>query len=72
MYGCWNRENSVIFGQELKSFNQKSGIIQSGVNTMQVTFVLEFNFGGNELNYNVDINTVLDAKTTTHPEDTKK
>ena len=40
----------AIFGQELESFNQKSGIIQSGVNTMQTTFVLEMNFN-TALNY---------------------
>ena len=40
----WQRKNCAIFGQELESFNQKSGIIQSGVNTMQTTFVLELNF----------------------------
>ena len=43
--GYWTKENTGIFGQELESFNQKSGIIQSGVNTMQTTFVLELNFG---------------------------
>ena len=42
--GFWQRETCAIFGQELESFNQKSGIIQSGVNTMQTTFVLELNF----------------------------
>ena len=40
----FGRENCAIFCQELESFNQKSGIIQSGVNTMQTTFVLELNF----------------------------
>ena len=35
-----------MFGQELESFSQKSGIIQSGINTMQTTFVLEMDFGG--------------------------
>ena len=35
-----------MFGQELESFSQKSGIIQSGINTMQTTFVLELDFGG--------------------------
>ena len=43
--GFWQKETCAIFGQELESFNQKSGIIQSGVNTMQTTFVLELNFG---------------------------
>ena len=42
--GFYQTENTAIFGQELESFNQKSGIIQSGVNTMQTTFVLELNF----------------------------
>ena len=41
--GYWQRETCAIFGQELESFNQKSGIIQSGINTMQTTFVLEIN-----------------------------
>ena len=52
VYGFWNRESCAIFGQELESFNQKSGIIQFGVNTMQTTFVLEFNFEGNKLHIN--------------------
>ena len=42
--GFYQTENTAIFGQELESFNQKSGIIQSGVNTMQTTFVLELQF----------------------------
>ena len=42
--GFYQSENTAIFGQELESFNQKSGIIQSGVNTMQTTFVLELQF----------------------------
>jgi hypothetical protein len=44
--GFWQRKTCAIFGQELESFNQKSSIIQSGVNTMQTTFVLELNFSG--------------------------
>ena len=44
-WGYYATENAAIFGQELESFNQKSGIIQSGINTMQTTFVLELNFG---------------------------
>ena len=43
-YGLWSKPTDVIFGQELESFNQKSGLIQSGVNTMQTTFVLECTF----------------------------
>ena len=50
--GCWGSpynlysfERNAVFGQELESFSQKSGIIQSGVNTMQTTFVLELDFG---------------------------
>ena len=42
--GFYQTENTAIFGQELESFNQKSGIIKSGVNTMQMTFVLELQF----------------------------
>jgi hypothetical protein len=38
-------ERNAVFGQELESFSQKSGIIQSGINTMQTTFVLEMDFG---------------------------
>lgn len=43
----WETPTDVVFGQELESFNQKSGLIQSGVNTMQTTFVLECNFDKN-------------------------
>ena len=46
--GFYQCENTAIFGQELESFNQKSGIIQSGVNTMQTTFVLELQFAPSE------------------------
>ena len=42
--GFYQTENTAIFGQELESFNEKSSIIQSGVNTMQTTFVLELQF----------------------------
>ena len=42
--GYWQRETCAIFRQEQQSFNEKSRIIQSGVNTMQTTFVLELNF----------------------------
>ena len=42
--GLYQTENTAIIGQELKSCNQKSGIIQAGVNTMQATFVLELQF----------------------------
>ena len=38
-------ERNAVFGQELESFPQKSGIIQSGINTMQTTFLLELDFG---------------------------
>ena len=38
--GFWQQETCAIFGQELESFNQKSDIIQSGVNTMQTTLFL--------------------------------
>ena len=60
VYGFWNRESCAIFGLELESFNQKSGIIQSGANTMQTTFVFELNFDGNELYVNCDINSLPD------------
>ena len=43
-YGFWIKPTDVIFGQEMESFNQKSGLIQSGINTMQTTFVLECHF----------------------------
>ena len=42
--GFGNERRVLVFGQELESFNQKSGSIQSGINTMQTTFVLEMNF----------------------------
>jgi hypothetical protein len=35
---------NAVFGQEMESFSQKSGVIQSGVNTMQTTLVLELEF----------------------------
>lgn len=63
--GFWQRETCAIFGQELESFNQKSGIIQSGVNTMQTTFVLELNFNdaGTVINtcpvYSLDVKEVV-------------
>jgi hypothetical protein len=43
--GLYQRERNAIFGQELESFSQKSGIIQSGINTMQTTFQLVIQFG---------------------------
>ena len=43
--GFYVRERDVVFGQELESFSQKSGIIQSGINTMQTTFELRATFG---------------------------
>jgi hypothetical protein len=46
-FGMYQKEYNAVFGQELESFTQKSGIIQSGLNTMQTTFVLEMEFGGN-------------------------
>ena len=36
--------NNAIFGQELKSFNQKRGSWQSGVNSIQTMFVVELPF----------------------------
>lgn len=42
--GFYMREYNAVFGHELESFSQKSGIIQSGLNTMQTTFVLELEF----------------------------
>ena len=44
-YNLYSYERNAVFGQELESFSQKSGIIQSGINTMQTTFVLEMDFG---------------------------
>ena len=44
-YNLYQYERNAVFGQELESFSQKSGIIQSGINTMQTTFVLEMDFG---------------------------
>ena len=38
--GFYQNQNTAIFGQELESFNKKSSIIQSGVNTMQTTFYI--------------------------------
>jgi hypothetical protein len=46
-YRMYQKEYNAVFGQELESFTQKSGIIQSGINTMQTTFVLELEFGQN-------------------------
>ena len=40
--GFWQWETCAIFGQELESFNPKSGIIQSGVNTVQTTLFLKW------------------------------
>ena len=58
--------------QELESFNQKNGIIQLGVNTMQIAFVLELNFGDAQHNMNCDINNVADGDTIVdHPPDIK-
>ena len=45
------KEKFAIFGQGLEFFNQKRGIILSGVNTMQTTFVLTLTFGS--LTYDV-------------------
>jgi len=53
--GFYQSENTAIFGQELESFNQKSGIIQSGINTMQTTFVLELQFAPAEEQRHVNI-----------------
>ena len=44
-YNMYQWERNAVFGQELESFAQKSCIIQSGINTMQTTFVLELDFG---------------------------
>jgi hypothetical protein len=52
-YGMYQKEYNAVFGQELESFTQKSGIIQSGINTMQTTFVLELEFGQNTRSINV-------------------
>jgi hypothetical protein len=46
-FNMYQKEYNAVFGQELESFTQKSGIIQSGLNTMQTTFVLEMEFGPN-------------------------
>jgi len=43
-YNHWQFAYNAVFGQEMESFSQKSGIIQSGVNTMQTTLVLELEF----------------------------
>ena len=43
--GYYERERNALFGQELESFSQKSGIIQSGINTMQTTFQMRLMFG---------------------------
>ena len=47
------KETDAVFGQELESFSQKSGVIQSGLNTMQTTFVLECKFSPNNTFYTV-------------------
>ena len=54
--GMWNSDTGVyqpkynaVFGQELEFFSQKSRLIQSGLSTMQTTFVLESIFGGNTM-----------------------
>ena len=56
-YGMYVKETDAVFGQELESFSQKSGIIQSGLNTMQTTFVLELEFASS----NVQVNTLQAA-----------
>ena len=48
-YNLYQYERNAVFGQELESFSQKSGIIQSGINTMQTTFVLEMDCGSSEV-----------------------
>lgn len=61
LYNMWTIPMDTIFGQELESFNQKSGLIQSGVNTMQTTFVLECNFDKNDylsLETGIDIGAI--------------
>ena len=44
-YNLYQWEMNAVFGQESESFFQKSGIIQSSVNTMQTNFVLKMDFG---------------------------
>ena len=39
------REINAVFGHELESFSGKSGVIQSGISTMNTTFVLETEYG---------------------------
>jgi hypothetical protein len=46
-YGMYQKEYNAVFGQELESFTQKSGIIQSGINTMKNDIELELEFGEN-------------------------
>ena len=48
------KATGAVFGQELEIFSQKSGIIQSGLNTMQTVFVLELEFAST----NVQVNTL--------------
>ena len=47
--GVYQPKYNAVFGQELESFSQNSRLIQSGLNTMQATFVLESIFGGNTI-----------------------
>ena len=51
--GCWSKENYVMYVKETDAcFNQRSGIIQSGLNAMQTTFVLEPEFADSNLQVN--------------------
>ena len=64
-------KNSRVRGK--KSKNSRVSIIQPGMNTMQTTFVLEFNFEGNELPMNYDTNRIADPDTGSvdYPQDIK-
>ena len=61
--GAFCREYNAVFGQELESFSQKRGIIQSGLNTMQTTFVLELEFAQTNLATPVPGNNPANADT---------
>ena len=53
--GCWSKENYVMYVKETDAcFSQRSGIIQSGLNAMQTTFVLEPEFADSNLQANAN------------------
>jgi hypothetical protein len=58
-FGMYQREYNAVFGQECESFSQKSGIIQSGLNTMQTTCVLQLEFSSDPAANNTIVRTPM-------------